>query len=496
MSGMTLASRTFVPDDQALFAGLTGDFNPIHLDPIAARRTQAGAVVVHGIHAILWALDKLVELGGITKEIASLKVQFTNFIYVGGQVDLKLLHRDEKSARAELSVGKLTTANLLVTFGTRSGVKDIEAPIAGPTMKAPNEPASFTRLEEIERLSGRMNIIEAADEIEKQFPHASSAIGRSRVTAIALLSRLVGMICPGLHSLFAGFAVELAGESRYRHQLTFQVSTTDERFRMVRISVSGAGIFGSIQAFMRWPPIEQASLSEIRAVVGPAEFSGSTALIIGGSRGLGALTAKILAVGGSKVIVTYARGKADAEDLTKEIQSQTASDRCRSVRYDINEDAADQLRDLGASLTHLYYFATGSITRQKQSPFDTSLFEEFVEMYVKGFYDCCRSIYENTSQALTAFYPSSVFVESNPPAMIEYSMAKMAGETLCTNLNRVVGNRVHIMVSRLPRLLTDQSATVLPLERADPLKVMLPLIRSVQMSSEAHKMSGGAGGGV
>ena len=79
MSSVTLASRTFASDDQALFASLAGDFNPIHLDPIAARRTQAGTVVVHGMHAVLWALDKLVELGAITGEIVSAKGSVQEF---------------------------------------------------------------------------------------------------------------------------------------------------------------------------------------------------------------------------------------------------------------------------------------------------------------------------------------------------------------------------------------------------------------------------------
>ena len=65
-------------------------------------------------------------------------------------------------------------------------------------------------------------------------------------------------------------------------------------------------------------------------------------------------------------------------------------------------------------------------------------------------------------------------------------MAKMAGEMLCTNMNRA-GGRVHIIVSRLPRLLTDQTATVLPMERGDPLKVMLPVVRNVQRQRSAPK---------
>ena len=121
MCSVTLASRNFTSDDQALFAGLAGDFNPIHLDPIAARRTQAGTAVVHGIHATLWALDKLVELSVVTEEIVSLKVQFRNFIPIGKQVELKLLSRNKKLIQVELCLGKLTTVTLIVALGTRKG---------------------------------------------------------------------------------------------------------------------------------------------------------------------------------------------------------------------------------------------------------------------------------------------------------------------------------------------------------------------------------------
>ena len=143
MPAITLASRTFDSDGQVLFASLTGDFNPIHLDPIAARRTQAGTVVVHGIHAILWALDKLVEIGTITEQICSLKVQFTNFIRVGSQLDLKVLGRDGKSIQAELSVGRLRAATLIVTFGARQRIKEIEVPDLAPKMSPAGSASTF-----------------------------------------------------------------------------------------------------------------------------------------------------------------------------------------------------------------------------------------------------------------------------------------------------------------------------------------------------------------
>jgi acyl dehydratase/NAD(P)-dependent dehydrogenase (short-subunit alcohol dehydrogenase family) len=485
MSSVTLASRTFASEDQIIFAGLTGDFNPLHLDPIIARRTQAGTIVAHGIHAILWALDKVVELGEITEEIVSLNVQFRNFIPVGKQVELKLLSRDAKSARLELCLGSLTTVTLVVAFGTRRGTTGIDPQDGASRKDVPDSPANFVRIEEMAKLNGWMDTLSRTNEIQRYFPHVSSAIGGYRVAAIALLSTLVGMICPGLHSLFGGFAVELVDDSRNKDCIRFHVSASDERFRLVRMSICGAGICGAVQAFLRWPPIAQASLTEIMSIVDPTEFAGSVALIIGGSRGLGALTAKILAAGGGKVLLTYATGRADAAELAEEIRNQMARDMCQTFHYNVHEEAATQLKNVNAGVTHLYYFATSTIARQKESQFVTSLFDEFVQMYVKGFYDCCRYLGERGSAALTAFYPSSIFVESNPPEMTEYCMAKMAGEILCANMNRT-SRRVHIIVRRLPRVLTDQTSTVLPAGAEDPLKVMLPEIRNVQSRRSAH----------
>ena len=52
-----LASRAFTIEDQRAFALMSRDRNPIHLDASFARRTQAGAAIVHGIHTLLWAMD-------------------------------------------------------------------------------------------------------------------------------------------------------------------------------------------------------------------------------------------------------------------------------------------------------------------------------------------------------------------------------------------------------------------------------------------------------
>jgi NADP-dependent 3-hydroxy acid dehydrogenase YdfG len=482
MSSAILASTTFSDDDQAAFARLSGDFNPMHTDPLAARRTQAGAVVVHGMHAVLWSLDRLIESGAASAGIAGIKVQFSKFIYVGSPVCLKILRRDEASIRAELALGDLTAVVLNLTLGSRKGTGAAPPPDV-PRIAPGARPAELVRPGDAAGLCGALEIGDSAREIEARFPHAASALGSRRVAAMALLSRLVGMICPGLYSIFAAFAVDLVNASD-TDTVDFSVSGTDERFRIVGMKVFGAGISGSVQAFLRWPPIAQAPLGQIMKVVAPREFAGSTALVVGGSRGLGCLTAKVIAAGGGKVVATYATGREEAELLAEEIGNLVSRDACRVAQYDVRRDAASQLEGIGAGITHLYYFASTSINRQKSAFFVADLFEEFLQVYVKGFYDCCRFLDERVTTNLTAFYPSSVFVEDTPPGMTEYGMAKAAGELLCASINRT-HPRIRVLVDRLPRLLTDQTAVVPPVASADALEVMLPTIRRAQSFTRA-----------
>lgn len=478
MRTATLASRTFGENDQALFARLSGDFNPMHIDSLAARRTQAGAPVVHGIHAVLWAVDKLLEGAALSEQIVSLRVHFTKFIYVGSTVYLNPLQAEEKSIKAELVQGGTTTTTLVLDMGARNK-SAIPFPANALIKATMNRLAADLSIEEMADLSGRVELVAPADEIGRLFPHAASAMGCRRVAGIALSSRLVGMICPGLHSIFSSLSVELVNDPSSEDGLEFHVCNVFDKIRMVRMEVSSSGVRGSVQAFVRRPPIAQPTLTEIAKVVSPTEFADSCVLIVGGSRGLGEVTAKVIAAGGGKVFVTYATGRRDAMRLSEEIRREKGFDVCDVLRFEARENVADQLSGLNCQITHLYYFATPHIFRQKEGLFVRNVFDSFFQVYVTGFYDCCRFLVDHGSRPLIAFYPSSVAVEDRPLGMTEYSMAKSAGELLCADLNRS-DSGIRVSVSRLPRLLTDQTATISPVKNADPLEVMLPIIRQVQ----------------
>jgi hypothetical protein len=99
-------------------------------------------------------------------------------------------------------------------------------------------------------------------------------------------------------------------------------------------------------------------------------------------------------------------------------------------------------------------------------------------VYVDGFYNVVMAIVNTQKPAsLSLFYPSSVAVAERPRYMTEYSMAKAAGEILCVELARNIPG-VSIAVPRLPRIETDQTATVPPVAALSAFEVILPLLRA------------------
>jgi acyl dehydratase/NAD(P)-dependent dehydrogenase (short-subunit alcohol dehydrogenase family) len=472
-----IAERSFTAVDQQAFAMRTGDHNPMHLDALAARRTPAGAPVVHGMHAVLWALDELAGAALPLAALAALEVEFSKFLYVGQPISLRLVKRCQSDVTAELSVAGMPATMLTLRFGRNENVDRselAELPVISAVGETPDEPF----FETVGKLSGWIAPTVSAVMFSDIAPRLCAVLGVDQVARLALLSRLVGMHCPGLHSIFTGVRVTFADTPCTRAGIGFRVAKADERFRALRIVVAGGRMAGIISALMRHPPVEMPHVDRVAPLLASAEFVGSVAVVIGGSRGLGALTAKVLAAGGANVVITYARGKAEAEAVADEINTFRMGPACQTMRFDARADLASQVAELPRGVTHLYYFATPRIFRQTAAAFCPPLFEEFSRVYLHAFYKVCQHFLA-TGRALSVFYPSSVFVETRPKGMTEYTMAKAAAEIMCVELTSTLPN-LRIVVSRLPRILTDQTATNLKVTFADPLAVMLPLIRQTQ----------------
>jgi hypothetical protein len=474
-----LAWRTFTAADQTRFADISGDHNPMHLDAVLARRTPAGAPVVHGVHLLLWAFDVLARADARKPPIRRLTARFKRFVAVDETVAATLTKRTEGAVCLDLVAAGLTAAQIAVDFGAPAGIAET------PTVEAVSAPAAPHDLtfEQMQELSGRLAFARKPEAVAAMFPAASGWLGPRRVAALAATTLLVGMVCPGLHSMYSSLTVDACEEPATDNRLGFRVIRTDPRFRMVRLDITGGGWVGAVESFARLPPVPQASSHELVGLVEPTAFAGSSALVIGGSRGLGEATAKLLAAGGAKVVITYRVGSAEAKAVTRDICA--AGGKCEALPYDTSRAAEPQLARVDDAPTHAYYFATPAILKAQSGLFSRTRLDAFLNVYVDGFLDLAQALRARRND-VSLFYPSSVFVAERPRGMVEYAMAKAAGETLCSEMN-LAWAPLHVTVDRLPRLPTDQTASIVGTDVTSSVDCLLPVVRKVQSWSRNDK---------
>ena len=261
-------SRSFGIADQESFAVLSGDRNPMHMDPVAARRTQAGACAVHGMHALLWGLDVLAANGLPLAEASGLKVEFTRFMRLDAPISAAIRSASPDRVQAELTQDGQRAVAIDLALGLRP-------PRTAPPPADPALPPTDPDDPDFEGLNGKSGRLAPprGQSPEQHFPRLASTLGPDAVASLALLSTLVGMVVPGLHSIFSGLQLDF-GTTGLDRGLAWRVAQADPRFRLVALDVAGASFAGTLRAFARLPPVEAPSLAAIAALVDPEEFAG------------------------------------------------------------------------------------------------------------------------------------------------------------------------------------------------------------------------------
>ena len=473
MTDEELPSRIFSLDDQIAFARLSSDWNPMHLDRAFARRTQVGAPVVHGIHNLAWAADAV--LRSYPLRVANIRARFLQPLYLDERTSVRI--RDQADQHIEFEIVAANTVIANVKLSSKPGKfagEHVQRGEAAPARLS--EPANPS----FEQLAGHAGAFAIGDgDARSSFPALTESIGPSAIEALLATSHIIGMACPGLHSLFAGLDVNCTPASSAGGALAYAVTKVDARFRSLQIDISSAGLAGRLDAFARPAPPSQPGMAEISKRVTGRPFAGQRSLIVGGSRGLGEVTAKIVAAGGGYPVITYMESKDEAERVAAEISGTGAQ--CEILRYDARSPAAEQLQKLGA-VDCCYYFATPKIFQRKSALFEPEKLNAFLRVYVDGFSDLCIALAESRNRKLAMFYPSTIAIDEPTSSTAEYAMAKMAGEMLAKHLNEFASG-IHVICSRLPRILTDQTASVGVASAERALDVMLPIVYEVQQTA-------------
>jgi acyl dehydratase/NAD(P)-dependent dehydrogenase (short-subunit alcohol dehydrogenase family) len=465
-------SRIFSLEDQAAFAALSGDYNPIHVDALLARRLLFGMPVVHGVHLLLWALESCPRLGRGTARLASVSAVFRQPVRGGESATCEWEPGTEPSARVTSQGRVAAEIKCRIDDGRESSAGSSAASFAWPPpQRGPCEALDFAQATSAE---GEAPLVYSPEEMASRFPRLSSALPAWQLAVLLAVSRLVGMNCPGLRSLLSSVTLTFGDPETAPSALGYRVLKSDPRLSSLRLRVAGPGLDGEVGVLLRPDPVDQPSASRLAALVQRGEFAGMRALVVGGSRGLGEVAAKLVAAGGGDVRLTYQVGAVDAARVVDEVRA--AGGKAGAFACDVLERRADAGLLDGWAPTHLLYFPTPFISLNESTEFQVDLFRSYCRYYVEGFVWILEAVAARTPAGLRVLYPSSAVLDQTLPKAAEYAAAKAAGEAVCAQLSGGPdGLRCH--APRLPRMLTDRTTSVLPADVADVGLVMLGELR-------------------
>ena len=471
-------NRIFTVQDQLAFAKLSGDYNPLHIDNVLARRLMFGSVVVHGVFTLLWALDSWLQDKTEYIKLDEVKGTFLNPIRINEKVSYLINKEIDGSVEIVLLVGDIIATSIAIKWSTttKHGSDTV-------SNRIPKRSKCLPLLAN--------NIGKVSGELPLYFNSgvASVVFTKKIVTLIPLLqiaqllatTRLVGMNCPGLHSIFSKLDLTFEENTFRKHILTYEVTKVHKQYNKVIQKISSQNMNGLVTAFIRPPPQQQIYFNKLDEKINRTEFLSQRALVIGGSRGLGEVTAKILSFGGADVKITYHKGVEDAYKVVDEITSGGGIADC--FYLNVLEDNVDFLSILDKKWapTHLYYYATPFIESRKNKLFSTQLFQKFCDFYVVGFHRIVEQLSQIGLRGI--LYPSTVFIENIPYNMGEYVIAKVAGEQLCSYLEKTKKGII-FHKPRLPKVSTDQTSSFAPTINEDPALIMLNHLRNLRDSSK------------
>ncbi len=454
-----IASRKFTLHDQQQFAKFSGDLNPIHLSDEYARKTPPGRAIVHGINSLLWALDVFLISGNDILD--QLFVKFLQPIYLDETVDC---YYYPDTQLIEISNPEIVFLRLKLSGSRCADTNHMSYSKSMAQLELSD--MNFSDIESLENIE----FTQSADPsyVKDLYPGLFAGYGCSLVSQISYLSSVVGMQAPGLHSIFVSAALNLKKKNNVQ---SIEVIKTDPRFSLVDLRVNTADMEAKLRAIVRPMPIESLSLTALNKKITKKSAAGKRVLVIGGSRGLGSYTVKILALMGAAVTFSYARGVRDAELLKKELED--ADINVNFVHFDVSEPNFCELFD--SEPDYVFYFATPKIFVKRSKVFEQELYSKFKLFYVDTFETILEKCASGSAKGV--FYPSSVAVVDETKALPEYIQAKLEGESLCKEYDN--RDDLTVLVSRLPRTLTDQTATHLTIESEAPFDVLMPIFEEL-----------------
>jgi 3-hydroxybutyryl-CoA dehydratase len=99
---METRGRTITEADLVQFAGLTGDYNPMHTDAEYMKSSVFGQRVAHGMLTLSYAVGQAYQLGFMERTVIAfrgLEMKFSLPVFIGDTLHTELVVREKTEAR-------------------------------------------------------------------------------------------------------------------------------------------------------------------------------------------------------------------------------------------------------------------------------------------------------------------------------------------------------------------------------------------------------------
>lgn len=419
------------------FADASGDHNPLHTDPVFARRSPWGGPIVHGALLAIAALGRLDE-----RELASLtgfEAVFRRPVAVDSPMPVDIgVRRDPAHGRLTARVEHAGQSAVVLTCALDARAH--AAPVPGAGWQHLNH---RPHLEALRALAARLGAARVPDRL---------------LVCLATASWFAGTRVPGERGLLTSLAVRTTDARPATEALRARVIAEDERTGSVTAELEAAGPEGSaaihVEAFRRRdvPMVTRESLAA--HLVGHRRLDGARVAVVGGSRGLGAAIVGACALLGATVWAGHRRGEREVARLRDEFGPAVRAWRCDVADPTDTAAAAERLRAEAGWFDGIVLCASPPLRKAAQVP---AALPEIV-----GHLEQSARLAVVPSVCLVPLltpgtgwlaYVSSAAVAEPPPGWQHYITGKVAGEDHCRRLAAQRG--LPLLLMRAPRMWTD-----------------------------------------
>jgi hypothetical protein len=241
-------ARIISATDSEQFAVLSGDRNPIHSDPIAARRLPYGTTIVHGVHTLCIGLDTWCRQQAAPVTLTSLTADFSKPVFFGDLVQISFNDEGPKIVlRAKTDGNAVVRAHFRCADSTRLPTR------TGSSLPEVEIAASWNRTRLLSA-AGSVPVMADPYVAGQLFPDFVKVLGLETLALLLATSRIVGMKCPGTNSLFTSLQLAFDPNRIAADILNFRASNFDSRFNILDVNLSTDGVTGGAQCHLLQAP--------------------------------------------------------------------------------------------------------------------------------------------------------------------------------------------------------------------------------------------------